>query len=76
MQTRYVRWSVLGAAMLMVAALVVAVAGAWPAGAAGTLLSQGRPAVASSVENATFPATAAVDGNTGTRWSSQFADPQ
>jgi hypothetical protein len=44
--------------------------------AADQLLSQGRPATASSTENATFPATAAVDGNTGTRWSSAFADPQ
>ncbi|MEU9307279.1 beta-1,3-glucanase family protein [Streptomyces sp. NPDC048256] len=40
------------------------------------LLSQGRPATASSTENASFPATAAVDGNPGTRWSSAFADPQ
>ena len=35
-----------------------------------------RPATASSVENGTFPASAAVDGNPGTRWSSAFADPQ
>jgi hypothetical protein len=35
-----------------------------------------RPATASSVENATFPASAAVDGNAGTRWSSAFSDPQ
>jgi type 1 glutamine amidotransferase len=41
-----------------------------------TLLSRGRPATASSLENNTFPAGNAVDGNTGTRWSSQFADPQ
>ena len=38
--------------------------------------AQGRPATASSTENATFPASAAVDGNAGTRWSSAFADPQ
>ncbi len=44
--------------------------------AASTLLSQGKPATASSTENATFPASAAVDGNTGTRWSSAFSDPQ
>ncbi|MFD5813095.1 beta-1,3-glucanase family protein [Streptomyces sp. NPDC127038] len=44
--------------------------------AADQLLSQGKPAAASSVENASFPAGAAVDGNTGTRWSSAFADPQ
>jgi len=42
----------------------------------GTLLSQGHPAAASSLENATFPASNAVDGNTGTRWSSAFSDPQ
>src|ERR1043165_98699 len=47
-----------------------------PAHAAATLLSQGRPATASSLENATFPAANAVDGNTGTRWSSAFSDPQ
>ncbi|MFR9781132.1 discoidin domain-containing protein, partial [Micromonospora sp. MS34] len=35
-----------------------------------------RPAVASSTENAAVPASAAVDGNAGTRWSSAFADPQ
>jgi hypothetical protein len=46
------------------------------ANAAGTLLSQGKPATASSLENASFPASNAVDGNTGTRWSSQFSDPQ
>jgi len=44
--------------------------------AAGTLLSQNHPATASSVESAGTPASAAVDGNTGTRWSSQFSDPQ
>ena len=43
---------------------------------AATLLSQGKTATASSVENASFPASAAVDGNTGTRWSSAFIDPQ
>jgi hypothetical protein len=40
------------------------------------LLSGGKPATASSVENPTTPASAAVDGNPGTRWSSQFSDPQ
>jgi beta-glucosidase len=46
------------------------------ADAADTLLSQGRPATASSTENAGTPASAAVDGNAGTRWSSEFKDPQ
>ena len=44
--------------------------------AAATLLSQGQPTTASSTENASFPASAATDGNTGTRWSSAFSDPQ
>jgi len=39
----------------------------------GTLLSQGHPAVASSVE-APFVAANAVDGNAGTRWSSAFTN--
>jgi hypothetical protein len=42
----------------------------------GTLLSQGKTATASSTENAGTPASAAVDGDTGTRWSSAFSDPQ
>ncbi|MFR9781098.1 discoidin domain-containing protein, partial [Micromonospora sp. MS34] len=47
-----------------------------PATAAGSLLSQGRPTTASSTENAAFPASAATDGDPGTRWSSAFSDPQ
>jgi hypothetical protein len=47
-----------------------------PARAASTLLSQGKTATSSTVENATTPASAAVDGDTGTRWSSAFSDPQ
>ncbi|MGI8666308.1 MAG: discoidin domain-containing protein [Jatrophihabitans sp.] len=42
----------------------------------GGNLAQGRPTTASSVENASFPANAATDGNTGTHWSSWFSDPQ
>jgi beta-glucosidase-like glycosyl hydrolase len=63
---------------LSAAALLALLAGllAPTATAADTLLSQGRPATASSTENAAFPASAAVDGNAGTRWSSAFADPQ
>ncbi|HJP77320.1 MAG TPA: discoidin domain-containing protein [Pseudonocardiaceae bacterium] len=45
-------------------------------GGTPTLLSQGHTATASSQENASFPAVNAVDGNLGTRWSSQFSDPQ
>jgi fibronectin type 3 domain-containing protein len=45
-------------------------------GGTGTLLSQGHPATASSVQGAGYPAANAVDGNTATRWSSAFSDPQ
>ncbi|GAA1041803.1 hypothetical protein GCM10009557_66380 [Virgisporangium ochraceum] len=47
-----------------------------PVSAADPLISQGRPVTASSTENGGTPASAAVDGNTGTRWASAFADPQ
>jgi hypothetical protein len=33
-------------------------------------------AVASSVEDSSFPAAGAIDNNLGTRWSSAFSDPQ
>ncbi len=45
-------------------------------GGSPTLLSQGQTATASSQESTGFPAANAVDGDTGTRWSSQFSDPQ
>ncbi|MDP9830509.1 hypothetical protein J2S57_006258 [Kineosporia succinea] len=67
-------------AIPVILALVVGfltLAPALPAQAAETLLSQGRPATASSSENgAATEAALAVDGNTATRWSSAFADPQ
>ncbi|WP_345570240.1 DUF1996 domain-containing protein [Nonomuraea rosea] len=47
-----------------------------PASAADGLLSQGRPAFASSSEGGAFPASAAFDGNPGTRWASAQSDPQ
>ncbi|MER6474670.1 discoidin domain-containing protein [Streptomyces filamentosus] len=47
-----------------------------PASAAETLLSQGRTATASTTEGAGFPASAAVDGDPGTRWASQWSDGQ
>ncbi|SEP50973.1 discoidin domain-containing protein [Amycolatopsis saalfeldensis] len=46
-----------------------------PAARAASLLSQGKAATASSSEGAGTPASAAVDGDAGTRWSSAFADP-
>ncbi|WP_046733416.1 beta-1,3-glucanase family protein [Streptomyces humi] len=65
----------LGLVVVLIAAFFAALAPS-PAHAADQLLSQGRPATAFSTENASFPASAAVDGNTGTRWSSAFSDPQ
>jgi len=61
---------------IVLALVAGAVAFATAAGAAPTLISQGRPAVASSVESGAFPASNAVDGDFGTRWSSEFSDPQ
>ena len=52
------------------------VAGVQTAHAADTLLSQGRPALASSQENGGAPAAAAVDGRADTRWGSAWSDPQ
>jgi beta-glucanase (GH16 family) len=58
----------------LAAGFAVALTGA--AHAADPLISQNKPVTASSTENAGTPATAAVDGSTGTRWSSAFSDPQ
>ncbi|MCJ0874529.1 discoidin domain-containing protein [Streptomyces sp. AP-93] len=69
------RLTVASLAAALVAALLVLLPGT-AATAAPTLLSQGKAATASSIEGAGTPASAAVDGNNGTRWSSQFADPQ
>jgi F5/8 type C domain/Beta-1,3-glucanase len=66
--------AVVAAVLALVAALLGSAAPR--ASAAATLLSQGKTATASSLENASFPASNAVDGNTGTRWSSAFSDPQ
>ena len=48
------------------------------ASAVDTLISQGKPATATSLESKDYtPASAAFDGNlTGTRWSSQASDNQ
>jgi eukaryotic-like serine/threonine-protein kinase len=40
------------------------------------LLSQGHPATASSVQQDPWVPSNAVDGNLGTRWSSDYSDPQ
>ncbi|MET8912683.1 discoidin domain-containing protein [Micromonospora sp. NPDC004551] len=64
------------AAVLALLAGGAVAAAPFAASAASTLLSQARPTTASSSENAATPASAATDGDPGTRWSSQFGDPQ
>jgi hypothetical protein len=64
------------AAATVVLASTAILASTLAANAATSLLSQGKPATASSAETADTSAAAAVDGNTATRWSSAFADPQ
>ncbi|NUS16119.1 MAG: discoidin domain-containing protein, partial [Streptomyces sp.] len=64
-----------GVALAAVAALL-ALPVPRPAAAAELPLSQGRTATSSSDENAGTPASAAVDGDTGTRWSSATSDAQ
>ncbi|WP_393054740.1 discoidin domain-containing protein [Streptomyces sp. LN549] len=62
-----------------VAGLVVSLLAFAPstsASAAPSLLSQGKTVTASSQENYGTPATSAVDGDNGTRWSSAASDPQ
>lgn len=68
---------------LVLAAAVTAAAPSADAASTGTqaalapaLLSQGKPVKASSIEGAGTPAAAAVDGNTGTRWSSARTDDE
>jgi hypothetical protein len=65
-----------GTVTVLIATLLAMGVVAPPAGAAPTLLSQNKPATASSAENAGTPAAAAFDGNPATRWSSAFGDPQ
>jgi len=61
---------------------LLAIAALWlgislPAALAQTTnLALNKPITCSSVENTTFACAKAVDGNTGTRWSSAFSDPQ
>ena len=71
--------AILASAALALTGLLGAVAAAPRANAATcgtTNIALNRPATASSLENSGFPASNAVDGNTGTRWSSAFSDPQ
>ncbi|GAB3972329.1 hypothetical protein GCM10029978_049220 [Actinoallomurus acanthiterrae] len=67
----------LAAILLFAAQLVTSTASpARAAACGGSNAALNRPATASSTENSGLPASAAVDGNAGTRWSSAFSDPQ
>ncbi|MEV3854150.1 discoidin domain-containing protein [Streptomyces sp. NPDC050095] len=66
----------LGIALATAAALLTIPAQASAAAAAEAPLSQGKAATASSTENGGTPAAYAVDGDTGTRWSSAASDAQ
>ena len=76
MTVHFRRLTATAAALLAVLGTVTALSITPTASAAPTLISQGKPATASSTENATVPASNAVDGSATTRWSSAFADPQ
>ncbi len=69
------RLAIAAAALITVLGSYVVIA-TTAASAADSLLSVGKPAVASSEENVASVAANVVDGNAGTRWSSQFSDPQ
>ncbi|WP_435842240.1 discoidin domain-containing protein [Streptomyces cyaneofuscatus] len=73
---RPVTRGIVAAMATALAATLLAFAPATKAEAAPVLLSQGKPVTASSEENYGTPATAAVDGNANTRWSSAASDPQ
>ena len=72
--------SLLACAALLVSVLVAGFGLTAPKASAATCgttnIALNKTATASSTENASFPAGNAVDGNTGTRWSSAFSDPQ
>lgn len=69
--------TVLGLVTTLGASTTAQSAPAAVAAACGTAnVALNKPATASSAENASLSAANAVDGDTGTRWSSQFSDPQ
>ncbi|MFD6447752.1 discoidin domain-containing protein [Promicromonospora sp. NPDC060204] len=83
MSERLTRVARLCLATTLVTALLVALVGTVLPGVAPALaqedpvlLSQGKPALSSSLENNEHLASHAVDGNPNTRWSSAFSDPQ
>src|SRR5450759_2422248 len=63
-------------ALALVAGLAGGAVGLTGVAAASTNISQGKPTTASSTEAVGTAAANATDGNTTTRWSSAFSDPQ
>ncbi len=63
--------------MLLAASMLLPIAQAGPSHAADLLISQGKPATASSAEDSALTPDKAVDGSTSTRWASaEGVDPQ
>ncbi|GAA4629815.1 discoidin domain-containing protein [Actinoallomurus vinaceus] len=76
-RSRRLRPASAAAVVALLAGLLIALVPSAGAASCGTDdAAKGRPATASSTENAGFAAANAVDGDTGTRWSSAFSDPQ
>jgi hypothetical protein len=76
-QSRSRRLVVAGVAVAVVAALGWFATGPLHSARADEIpVSRGKTVTASSIEGRAFPAQAAVDGDTNTRWSSGFSDPQ
>ncbi|MDT0411171.1 MULTISPECIES: discoidin domain-containing protein [Streptomyces] len=73
--TRPLRRTLVGVVVLALAATLLAFVQT-AAHAAPVLLSQNKNVTSSSVENVGTPASNAVDGDNGTRWSSAASDPQ
>ncbi|WP_432824936.1 galactose-binding domain-containing protein [Dactylosporangium sp. CA-092794] len=67
------RWRI---ALVLAVVAAVAVVVAPFARAADSLISQGKPVTASSVQSDDLAASFVNDGNDGTRWGSQWSDPQ
>ncbi|MCE6994644.1 PQQ-dependent sugar dehydrogenase [Saccharothrix sp. S26] len=70
-RTRRAAPTLLGALATALAVVASTLVSAAPAGAAPVLLSQGKPATASSSGASGFAPSMAVDGNASTRWASQ-----
>ncbi len=71
-----VRSATAGALAAALIGVMLVLLPATAAQAAAALLSQGKPVTASSQEHYGTPASAAVDGDANTRWSSAASDPQ